>query len=293
MLTELKNRKVLISIFAAALFVIILVAMLFQKDVVVANVGESSITKAELNSALLDQYGSTVLDTLITNKLIDMEAEKQDITISEEELDTELQTVIDSYGGEETFNTVLDSSGVTIDYVKEDVERYLKTDTLLKQKITITEEEMKAYFDENKDTFAQAEQVQASHILVEDEETATQLAERIESGEDFAELAKEYSTDTISAEAGGDLGYFPKGQMVEEFEDAAFALEIGVVSDPIKTEHGYHLIKVVDKKAAEDANYENSKDAINETLFNEKVETEYGTWLEDLKAQYEIEKMLK
>ncbi|OES43851.1 peptidylprolyl isomerase [Domibacillus iocasae] len=90
--------------------------------------------------------------------------------------------------------------------------------------------------DQEKDTFATSEKVEASHILIEDEETANEVIKKLEAGEDFAELAKEYSTDTASAENDGELGFFGTGEMTEEFETAAFAMKVGETSDPVKTD---------------------------------------------------------
>jgi len=288
---SLLNRKVYIGVASLLIAIIIISAFLLDKEVV-ATVEGNSITKEDLSTALMDQYGSEVLDTLIINKLIELEADKQKVKIPSQDIDAELQTITDSYGGEDSFDEMLASSGITLEYVKEDIERYLKTEELLKKRISITDEELKKYFEENKESFAQKEQVQASHILVEDEDTAKEVATKLADGEDFGELAKEYSKDTISAESGGDLGYFGKGEMVAEFEAEAFSLPVNEISDPVKTEHGYHIIKVVDKKEAKEANYEDSKEAIEEAIFNERVQTEYSAWIGELKEEYEIENTL-
>jgi foldase protein PrsA len=164
---------------------------------------------------------------------------------------------------------------------------------LIEPQIEITDEELKTYFDENKDSLGEAEQVKASHILVEDEETAKEIKQKLGDGADFAELAKEYSTDEGSKENGGELGFFPRGTMVTEFEDVAFSLPINEISEPVKSDYGYHIIKVEEKKEAKEADFDDSKAAIKETLIDEKMESEYTTWLEEKKKDYDIENSLE
>jgi foldase protein PrsA len=106
-------------------------------------------------------------------------------------------------------------------------------------------------------------------------------------------LAKEYSTDDRSKDLGGELGYFSKGSMVSEFEDVAFGLAVDQVSKPVKTEYGYHIIKVEAKKKAKEANYKQSKAEIKATLLDQKIESEYTTWLENKKKSYDIENTLE
>ena len=150
-----------------------------------------------------------------------------------------------------------------------------------------------SYFEENKDSLGQAEQVEASHILVEDKATAEKVLKKLKNGGDFAELAKEYSTDEGSAANGGSLGYFGKGEMVAEFEDVAFKLEVGKISEPVKTEYGYHIIKVTNKKEAKEATLKDSKEQIKETLLTEKLQTEYATWLQKKEEEYKITNKLE
>jgi foldase protein PrsA len=156
----------------------------------------------------------------------------------------------------------------------------------------VTEAEMKSFFETNKESFAEKEQVKASHILVKTEKEAKDLKARLAKGEDFATLAKEFSTDPASKDRGGQLGYFPRGEMTAEFEKAAFTLKVGSISDPVKTEYGYHLIKVEDKRAAEAPNYEKSQDQIREYLTNKKLEEEYNPWLQEVANDYKIENFL-
>jgi foldase protein PrsA len=265
----------------------------FSKEDVVAKVGSKSISKEDLYTTLVDQYGEAALDTLIAEKIVELESEEEEITVKESEMDEELQTIQDSYGDEEAFNEALASSGASLDSVKENIKTYLLTEKLLKDRISISDDQIKEYFEANKDSFAQAEQVEASHILVEDEETAEEVKDKLADGGDFAELAKEYSTDTSNAESGGELGFFAKGEMVAEFDEKAFAMKTGEISEPVKTEFGYHIIKVTDKKAAKEAVLEDHKEEVKDILFDQALQTEYGTWLEEQKEEYKIENSLK
>ncbi|MGG7622233.1 foldase protein PrsA [Bacillus coreaensis] len=291
---KLLRKKLVITIVTALVGLAIIAGILLSsKDSVVAMVGDASISEDELQQTLLDQYGADALDVLITNKLIELEADKQKITVSDEEVEEELATLSESYGGETALEEAVVATGMTMDDVREDIINYIKTEKLLEPRIEITDEELQTYFDENKDTFATAEQVQASHILVADEATANEVKSKLDAGEDFSELAKEYSTDTTTAESGGDLGYFSSGDMVAEFEEVAFALGVDEISAPVKTEYGYHIIKVVDHQEAKEANFEDSKGEISDTLMNDKMSTEYTVWLEELKEEYEITNYLE
>jgi foldase protein PrsA len=265
----------------------------FSKEEVVAKVGSKSISKEDLYTTLVDQYGEAALDTLIAEKIVELESKEKEITVKKSEMEEELQTIQDSYGDEEAFNEALASSGASLDSVKENIKTYLLTEKLLQDRISISDDQVKEYFEENKDSFAQEEQVEASHILVEDEETAKEVKEKLDNGGDFAELAKEYSTDTSNAESGGELGFFAKGEMVTEFDEKAFAMKKGEISEPVKTEFGYHIIKVTDKKEAKEAVLDEHKEEVKDLLFDQALQTEYGTWLEEQKEEYKIENLLK
>lgn len=291
MLNSILNKKM---IFPAVLILLLtlIVTVGFAKKETAASINGEKISKEELYKKLTHLYGDEALDSLITNKVIEMESEKEKVKVTGNEIDEELTKLQESYGGEEGFASALEQNNVTMEQVREDIEYYLLAEKMIEPSIKITEEDMKTYFEENKESFDQKEQVKASHILVEDEAAAKKVKEELDNGKDFAELAKEYSTDTSNAEAGGDLGYFAKGEMAEEFEKAAFSLGIDEISEPVKTEFGYHIIKVSDKKAAKAAAYADHKEDIKEQLFDEKIQTEYPNWLEEKKAEYKINKYL-
>ena len=255
----------------------------------VAKVDGEKILLTELDEELRSQYGAEVLDTLITNKIVELEAEKEGVTVSDETIQAEYDELVESYGGADVIQSVFDSYGLTEESVKENIRMYQLTKAVVAKSIELSDEEVEQYFEDNKDLYGQEEQVVASHILLEDEETAKEVLAKIEAGEDFEELANSYSTDEETSANGGDLGYISRGEMDESFEEEAFSLEKGAVSDVVQTSEGYHIIKVTDKVPAEEAKLEDVKDEVYEDLLEERVSEEYMTWLTEKREEYEIE----
>jgi foldase protein PrsA len=293
-MTFIKENKKLVLIIAVLILAMgVFLSFALPKDKAVAKVDGAAISQDELYDVMVEQYGAATVEQLIGGKIVDSEAKKEKVTITDEELNEEVDKLKESYGGEDVFNQMLESNNTTVDVLKEDLKNYLTIRKLLEPQIEITDEELQTYFEENKDSFGEAEQVKASHILVADEATANEIKQKLADGADFAELAKEYSTDEGTKENGGELGFFAKGTMVTEFDDVAFTLPVNEISDPVKTDYGYHIIKVEEKKEAKEANFDDSKAEIKETLIEQKLETEYSTWLEEKKQDYDIENSLE
>ncbi|ATW28780.1 foldase [Candidatus Formimonas warabiya] len=260
---------------------------------VVARVDGDPVTKEELYDSLVKQNGQEVLDSLIADKIREKEVQKNKVSVTDKEIEEEVQKLTDQYGGQEAFNQTLAMYGLSLDDVKKDVKSSMEVKKLLEPQISISEEEINNYFTENKAQFAQQEQVQVRHILVESEDTAKEVKAKLAAGGDFAELAKKYSIDTSNKDQGGELGFISRGQMVAEFEEAAFSLGVGKISDPVKTEYGYHIIQVENRKEAQDGKLADHKDEIKDTLLNEKIQSKYSSWMDEKYKEYAVENFLE
>lgn len=257
------------------------------KKALIASYGEEILKEASPQDASVtmeEVLKKNVLDNMIQVEIIKQDAEKNDIKVDEAKVNEQIAQAVTVYGGEENYKKALAEQGIDEEYFK----NYLSESMLIQQytekkmsELTPSDEEVKAYFDKNQDKFTE---VDASHILVETEEEAKEIKKQLEEGADFATLAKEKSTDTGTKDNGGNLGFFKKGDMVEEFEKAAFALEKGKLSDPVKTQFGYHIIKLNDTKS----DFESSKDLVKSTMTNEKLKE----FLQKLEKEAKIKKYL-
>jgi len=196
---------------------------------------------------------------------------------------------------------------VTEAEIRSQLEKGLAIDDLLKSKVVkdirVTEAETKKYYDEHTEQFKQAEQVKASHILIQvapdasDEKKAeakqkiTVVQEKLNKGEEFATVAQEFSEDPGKSN-GGDLGFFQRGQMVKPFEDAAFALEAGKVSGVVETQFGYHIIKVNEKKPETTLGFSDVKDELEQHLQQQKIREKIEDYLGQLRQNAKIEKFI-
>ncbi|WP_330948555.1 peptidylprolyl isomerase [Virgibacillus sp. MG-45] len=228
-------------------------------DVVVESKA-GNITKDEYYNELKDRYGESVLQEMVLVKVLEDKFE-----VDKKEIDAEVKKTKDQLGDQ--FEMWLQQQG----YGDEETFRGLVKNSLLYEKavyedVELKDEELKQQYDRMKT------ELKASHILVDDEKTAKEVKKKLDEGGDFAKLAKEYSTDS-SAEQGGDLGYFSAGKMVPEFEDAAYSMKVGEVSDLVKSQFGYHIIKLEDKRKKEEdiGSFDDNKEAIRNDLRNKKV----------------------
>lgn len=156
--------------------------------------------------------------------------------------------------------------------------------------VTITDEEAKKYYEENKENFADKETVTAKHILVDTEDAAKKIKDEILAGSvSFEEAAEKYSA-CPSKEQGGSLGAFSRGMMVPEFEEASFTLPVGEVSEPVQTQFGYHIIKVTDRAEKNIKPFDEVKDSVMNNLTTERQQAKYMDVINELTSKYEIKR---
>lgn len=189
----------------------------------------------------------------------------------------------------EAVETGLDKDELFIEEAKRMQDNILKQFAIHKvlKDITVSEDEVLEYYNSNSEMFKQPETVKASHILVDEEEQAEKIAKEIKDGLTFEEAAKKHSK-CPSKDNGGDLGFFSKGRMVPEFEAAAFDMSIGEVSAPVKSQFGYHIIKLVDKKEEHTKDFNEVKDQLTQQLVAKKQQETYLNKVNELKKEYEV-----
>jgi len=159
----------------------------------------------------------------------------------------------------------------------------------IESKAKVTDQDVKDYYEKHKEDFAPVSQIRMSLILVKTEEEAKKILERLNKGEDFAKVAKKSSVDLNSAKNGGDLGYLSRGQMTSELEAVAVRLKTGEVSEPIKTQSGYQIIKVTDKKTGKVVEFERVRNFISQQLSAEKQKEVFDSYIESLKKSYKVD----
>jgi peptidyl-prolyl cis-trans isomerase C len=290
-----------------------------QLPSVVARVNGDAISKTEFESAVQaieqnrgpvpaerrDEVFRGLLDNMVSTKLLRQEALARKVAVSDADLDAHLTAIKAQLGSEDVFKQMLTARKQTADAFRAEQRTDLAVRKMLaetlKDKVTPTPDEISTFYKENLDRLKQPEQVRASHILVTvpqgaDEATkakskarAADILKQAKAGKDFAALAKEHSQDPGSAVNGGDLGYFPQGQMVPAFNEVAFKLAPGAMSDLVETQFGFHIIKVVDKKAAHTMSLDEVREDLTKYLENQKRQRETTAFVAGLRAKGKVE----
>ncbi|NWK72593.1 peptidylprolyl isomerase [Bacillus paramycoides] len=251
----MNKRHIFIS--AAMSGILLLSACGSSENATTSKVG--NITQNELNKELKEKYGKVTLHQMMASKaLLDI------YKVSDDEVKKQVEKTKEQLG--DKFNAALAQSGLKNE--KEFQER-IKPKIALEKGIkeTVTEKDLKDNYKPKLTT---------SHILVKDEKTAKEIKEKLNNGEDFAALAKQYSEDPRSKEKGGELPMFGPGQMDPKFEETAYKLEVGQASDVVQSSHGYHIIKLTEKKELK--SFEEEKENIRKELETQRLQDRSGKW---------------
>lgn len=211
--------------------------------------GEDAMSQTgEGGKTLGEELKGNIVEKLIMERLVAKDAKNMNIVVTDEEIKEQMDQYIAIVEEQEKFDEFLEANKLTKEFLKENLKKDLlfnKHNEAFLKDVKITDEEIENYFNSNKEDLVV---VKASHILVKSEEDGKKVIDKLNAGEAFASVAATESIDSSSAVQGGNLGYFKKGTYVNEFEQAAFALKVGETSKLVKTEVGYHVIKIEDRK---------------------------------------------
>ena len=260
-----------------------------------------------LTDSQIPKIKKQVIESLIDFELLYQESQKKEIKVEEAEVDVQITKMRKRFPNEVEFKNALTRMNYSESQLKAHIKKSLATQqfigTYIAKNYTVSDQEIKDFYESNPKLFQQPEEVRASHILIKVEPQANEsqkavaqkkmkeIQDKLKNGEDFAALAKKFSQCPSGAK-NGDLGYFSRGKMVKPFEEAAFALKPGEVSDIVETKFGYHLIKVIDKKPKKNLTLEDSKYRIGNYLNQKKAQKEVKLYVQKLKENAKIERLV-
>jgi len=246
-----------------------------------------------------------VLDQLIGYRLLIQETKTRNVAVTDAEIDARIGQIKQQFPSEEAFKQVLEQRNMTLEKLRSDarddmrVTKMLQTE--LEAKVTVTPAQIDDFYKQNPEQFQQAESVHASHILISFPQNADAAAKQaarakaetilkdVKAGKDFATLAKANSQDPGSAPNGGDLGFFQRGQMVPAFDEAAFKLAPGEVSELVETNFGYHIIKVAEKQAARTVPLDEVRPQVQQFLEGQNRQTQTQAFVQTLRTKGKVE----
>ena len=285
------KKTFLLIVFLMLVFVSYSQAEIVER--VVARLNDEIITLTELEEAYQQLKGALpggermpskreLLKRMIENRLLLQEAKREGIKVSEGEVQENIERVKAGFLSEKAFELALEREGIKI----EDLEKRYREELMIKKlidkevkpEVEVTKKEVRDYYEKNKGRFREEEKVKIRHILFEDYSQAEKALKRIKSGTNFEEVAK-----------GGHLGSFKRGQLDRKIEEAAFSLKEGEISQIVKTEAGYHIIKLEKKKEARLKKLSEVKEVIRNILSSQKMEKKIKEYLKKLRAKQEIE----
>ncbi|NLE21936.1 MAG: hypothetical protein GX624_04040 [Actinobacteria bacterium] len=244
-------------------------------------------------SEAYNQLKASIVNYLVQNEIIKEKAAEMDVKVTDEAFDERMKQIVEQVGGQKKLDKLLEQQSVTQAQLEQQLRAQMLQDAVQQkvyEDIAVSEADLKKYFEDpdNASQFKVEESVDARHILVKTKAEAEKVRDLLEadsSDANWKKVAKEYSTDTGSKDNGGDLGNFPRGRMVPPFEEAAFSLEAGEISKPVKSQFGYHIIEVTKKTPGSTQTFEEARPTIEQQLKFQKQATAWEEWLKKAKEE--------
>ena len=287
---------------------------------VIARVNGETITKKDFEEAVqsAEQQAGTqvppdqrdriyrqILDQMIGYKLLLQESKARKVAVPDADIEARILSLKQQFPTEDAFKEALAQRKVTVDQIKADARQNMAisklVDAEIASKVAVKPEDVQAFYQQNPQNFKESEKVHASHILIaapkaadaatkaKAKAKAESILKDVQAGKDFATLAKQNSEDPGSAANGGDLGFFQQGQMVPQFDGAAFSLKPGAVSSVVETDFGYHIIKVLEKQPGRTVPIDEAKPRIEQYLETQNREKQTAAFVNGLRAKGKIE----
>jgi len=303
----------MLRIFLSLLMIFLFTVSSYAEDVIVAKVNGTTFTQKDLEvevDRLIPQmtfhrnvppekrknYYGKALDELINRELQFQDAKAKDIKIEKEKIDAQLEKFKKRFKSEKEYQAALEKEKSTEEQVRAQIEKELLAQAAYTRNVTepakMSEPALKEYFEKNAAKFKQPESAKLRIISTTDEKKAQDILAKIKQGDDFGELAYRLSEDSYRVKSG-DIGYIHKGRMLPEIDAVAFKLKVGEVSDIIKAENNWFIIKVEDKKPEQQMTFEETKAKLQKDLEAERANELKKKWIDALRAKAKIEILLK
>jgi peptidyl-prolyl cis-trans isomerase C len=252
-----------------------------------------------------DQVYRRVLDQMVGYKLLQQEARARKVVVDDTEVEARIGEIKKQFPSEDVFMQMLVDRKMTLERMRSEARDDMAIGKMIEAEVALKSavkpEQVQEFYDQNPDQFKQQERVRASHILISASQNADaaaksqarakaeQILKDVKAGGDFAALAKEHSQDPGSAVNGGDLGFFQQGQMVGPFNDVAFNLKPGEISDLVETQFGYHIIRVAEKEPGRTIPLDEVRPRVEQFLENRNREEQTEAFVQSLRSKGKVE----
>jgi parvulin-like peptidyl-prolyl isomerase len=303
----------MLKIFSSFVMIILFCLPSYAEDIIVAKVNGTVLTQKNLDTELdrlipqitfhrnvspekRKYYYGKALEEIITKELQYQDALAREMKPDKAKVEAQIERFKKRFKTKEAYKAALDKEGLTEDQLRAGIEKEMLIQSAIAKTINepaqMREAELKEYYEKNVSKFKQPEAIRLRLISTKDEKKVRDILAKLKDGDDFGELAYNMSEDDYRVKSG-DIGYVHKGRMLPEIEDAASKLKVGELSEPIKAENRWYIVKVEDRKPEHQMSFEEVKGKLKKELEAERAAELKKKWIEGLKAKAKIEVLLK